>query len=32
MPYFVEDVAGKAEQGYFIHGLYIEGATWELGG
>ncbi len=22
---------GKAEEGYFIHGMYIEGATWELG-
>jgi dynein heavy chain len=31
MPFFVDEVQGKAEEGYFIHGLFIEGATWELG-
>lgn len=31
MPFFVDEVQGKAEDGYYIHGLFIEGATWELG-
>lgn len=31
MPYFLEEIPGKAEEGYYIHGLFIEGATWELG-
>lgn len=31
MPFFLEEVTGKAEEGYYIHGLFIEGATWELG-
>jgi len=31
MPFFVDEVAAKAEDGYYIHGLFIEGATWELG-
>ena len=29
--FFIDEVQGKAEEGYFIHGMYIEGATWELG-
>lgn len=32
MPFFIDEVSTKAEQGYYIHGLFIEGATWELGG
>jgi len=31
MPYYFEDVTAKAEEGYLIHGIFIEGATWELG-
>jgi dynein heavy chain len=31
MPFFLEDMTAKAEEGYYIHGLYVEGATWELG-
>jgi dynein heavy chain len=26
-----EDVTGPAEQGAYIHGLYLEGAAWEFG-
>jgi hypothetical protein len=29
MPFFVEEVTAKADIGYYIHGLFIEGATWE---
>jgi len=29
--FFIEEVTAKAEDGYYIHGLFIEGATWELG-
>jgi hypothetical protein len=32
MPFFVEEVTAKADVGYYIHGLFIEGATWEQGG
>lgn len=32
MPFFVEEVVAKADVGYYIHGLFIEGATWENGG
>jgi len=32
MPFFVEEVTTKADVGYYIHGLFIEGATWEQGG
>lgn len=27
-----EEVVGPADNGAFIHGLYLEGAAWELGG
>jgi hypothetical protein len=27
-----EDVNNAAENGAYIHGLYLEGANWELGG
>lgn len=27
-----EDVINAAENGAFIHGLFLEGAAWELGG
>lgn len=27
-----EEVVGYPESGAFIHGLYLEGAAWELGG
>lgn len=27
-----EEVQVPAETGAFIHGLYLEGAAWELGG
>jgi len=29
---FIEDIQTKAEIGYYTHGLFIEGAAWELGG
>jgi hypothetical protein len=29
MPFFVEEVTAKSDIGYYIHGLFIEGATWE---
>jgi len=32
MPFYLADVPGKAEVGYYVHGLFIEGAAWELGG
>jgi dynein heavy chain len=28
----IDEVAQKAENGAYIHGLYLEGAAWELGG
>lgn len=31
MPFFIEEIQGKSEEGFYIHGLFIEGATWELG-
>lgn len=31
MPFFIDEVQAKAEEGYYLHGLFIEGATWELG-
>ena len=27
-----EEVPGYAENGFYVHGLYLEGAGWELGG
>ena len=26
-----EELAGKSTDGYYVHGLYLEGAGWELG-
>lgn len=28
----MEDVTAAATDGSYIHGLYLEGASWELGG
>ncbi len=28
----VSEIHGTAENGAYIHGLYLEGAAWELGG
>jgi len=28
----VEDCVNPAENGAFVHGLYLEGAAWEMGG
>jgi len=27
-----EEVVTYAENGYYIHGLYLEGCAWEMGG
>jgi len=31
VPFYYRDVTTKAENGYLVHGLYIEGAAWDLG-
>ncbi len=28
----MSELPGPAENGYYVHGLYLEGAAWEVGG